>query len=230
MKLFIILHCCAAYKQFNWYYDNRIHNFGNIGIGGKFHSFMAPYSSKIIDKIAYNGMDIRLESVKNTKIYSNYENPRILDIGCGVGISTKSLKKIYPEANIYGIDCSISMLNNCEKKSGIKYIKNFAHKTSFMDNSFDIINSMFLFHEVPQLGRKELLNEIDRILCPGGLLNILDIRLKYTPNSFMLSGEPFLLDYLENFEEDLSSLKYQEVNKLNTNSKQFDKLYVKPFY
>ena len=40
-KILFILVSVEGYKQFNWYYDNRIHNFGNIGLGGKFHAFMA---------------------------------------------------------------------------------------------------------------------------------------------------------------------------------------------
>ena len=107
------------------------------------------------------------------------------------------------------------MLNNCPKYTNIKFEKQYVHKTTYPDNSVDFINCMFLFHEVPHFGRKEIFDEINRILVPGGYLNILDIRLSYEPNKFMLAGEPFLLDYLNNFNDELKSLPFEEVEKKN---------------
>lgn len=44
-----------------YYFDNRIHNLGNIGIKRKIHAEIAYFSTKIIDKLRYNGRDIRVE-------------------------------------------------------------------------------------------------------------------------------------------------------------------------
>ena len=86
---------------------------------------------------------------------------------------------------------------------------------------------MFLFHEVPREGRKDIFDEIIRILKPGGLLNILDIRLSYQPNVFMLAGEPFLMDYLNNFDNEINNLPFEELDKPVYDGKQLDKLFVK---
>ena len=222
-----IFRTVSAYKQHNWYYDNRIHNFGNVGLGGKLHAYMAPHTSKIIDRISYNNENIRLKSIYGCKSFVNDDKLKILDMGCGVGISTKSIELMYPRSYITGIDCSVSMLNNCPKYTSIDFKKGFVHKTKYDDNLFDFINCMFLFHEVPNNGRKDIFDEINRILKPGGYLNILDIRLNYEPNKFMLSGEPFLLDYLSNFENEINNIPFQNIDKKPVSDKQLDLLFKK---
>ena len=136
-KILFILVSVEGYKKFNWYYDNRIHNFGNIGLGGKFHAFMAPHTSKIIDRISYNNENIRLKSIYGCKSFVYNDKLKILDMGCGVGISTKSIEQMYPRSYIVGMDCSISMLNNCPKYTSIDFKKGFVHKTNYDDNLFD---------------------------------------------------------------------------------------------
>lgn len=39
-------------------YDPRIHNFGNVGLGGKIHASLARPITKLIDNAAYSGEDI----------------------------------------------------------------------------------------------------------------------------------------------------------------------------
>ena len=234
MRLYFLLITVSSYK-FNWYYNNNVHNFGNIGLGGKFHAFCAHRASRTIDMIAYNNENVRLKSLKKLEnIIPNNNNIDILDIGCGVGISTENILSVFPSANIIGIDCSVNMLNNCKTNNKITYIKDFAHKSKFANSSFDLINSMFLFHEVPREGRIQLLEECSRLLRPGGYLNIMDIRLNYKHNYFMLSGEPFLLDYLNYFEQDIKCSYFEEIN-INTNTddetkNRLDRLFVKPPY
>jgi hypothetical protein len=42
-----------------YWYDERIHTLGNIGFGGAVHAALAPLSTKVIDVLAYNGIDVR---------------------------------------------------------------------------------------------------------------------------------------------------------------------------
>ena len=55
----------TEYKE--WWYDPRIHNFGNIGLGGWIHSKIAPYATVFIDNNAYNGKDVRKCAAKKIK-------------------------------------------------------------------------------------------------------------------------------------------------------------------
>ena len=53
-----------------YWFDSRIHTLGNIGIGGGFHAATTPLFTKLIDDIAYKGIDIRQEVSKQSLSYS----------------------------------------------------------------------------------------------------------------------------------------------------------------
>jgi hypothetical protein len=42
-----------------YWFDSRIHTFGNIGVLGALHAAMAPLSTRLIDVLAYEGQDVR---------------------------------------------------------------------------------------------------------------------------------------------------------------------------
>ena len=234
MKLLALLGLGFAHSLSNskytgsWWFDQRIHNFGNIGVGGRFHAFCAPHASKLIDKISYNGINVRQKALENSQKNMKIYPENAVDLGCGVGVSSLAIIDTFPRTKVTGIDCSTAMLNKCPRDSKIIFEKQLAHQTNIPSNSVDLVNCMFFFHEIPQYGRIQLLQEIERILKPGGYLNILDISLSYVPNRAMLAGEPYLLDYLEYFGSDISatSLTRQEKETI-PNMNQFDMLFRK---
>jgi hypothetical protein len=48
-----------------YWYDQRIHTLGNVGFWGAVHAASAPASTKFIDIVAYDGMDVR-QKVRHT--------------------------------------------------------------------------------------------------------------------------------------------------------------------
>lgn len=42
-----------------YWFNNRIHTFGNTGFYGGFHAAMAPFATNLIDTNAYGGVDVR---------------------------------------------------------------------------------------------------------------------------------------------------------------------------
>ena len=48
-------------KKDKYWFDQRIHTVGNIGIGGGFHAWIAPFATRQIDRLAYGGLNLRLE-------------------------------------------------------------------------------------------------------------------------------------------------------------------------
>jgi len=73
------------------------------------------------------------------------------------------------------------------------------------DGSFDVVTSVFLFHELPARARQNVLGEVRRVLKPGGLLVIEDAAqlseasdLKLYLENFAASmNEPFFADYIQ---------------------------------
>ncbi len=92
-----------------YYYNSRIHNFGNVGLGGHLHSLLAPYATTMIDNKCYNSVNIRqlILSRYNQEFYKNHEKlPKIIDLCCGTGTSTAT--------NQLGIDTSEPMISTAK--------------------------------------------------------------------------------------------------------------------
>ena len=63
-----------------YWYDPRIHNWGNIGPLGFCHAFLAPLATWAIDQLSYGGMDVREVALAQIDA-----NSTVLDLCCGVG-------------------------------------------------------------------------------------------------------------------------------------------------
>jgi len=173
-----------------YYYDRRIHNFGNIGLGGKIHSLLAPYATKLIDDKCYNSVNIRqaILSNYNKDFYNKYERvPKLIDLCCGTGSSTST--------NQLGIDTSLPMLSAAKAKaklSNTQFIKGNAENYG-QPQEFDTATLMFAFHEMPNYAHHKIIKNAKKITKHDIL--IVDISPNYSPSKLMLSGEPYLLNY-----------------------------------
>jgi ubiquinone/menaquinone biosynthesis C-methylase UbiE len=181
-----------------YYYDSRIHNFGNIGLGGKIHSLLAPYATKLIDDKCYNSVNIRqaILSNYNQDFYNKYERvPKLIDLCCGTGSSTAT--------NQLGIDTSDEMLSVATlsvatlsaatlSAATTQFIKGNAENYG-QPQEFDTATLMFAFHEMPNYAHHKIIKNAKKITKHDIL--IVDISPNYSPSKLMLSGEPYLLNY-----------------------------------
>ena len=97
---------------------------------------------------------------------------RILDMGCGAGMSTLPLAAVFPEAEIYAIDIAAPMLRYAHARSEalgvpVHYAQRSAAATGYADGSFDLVISNLLLHEIPQKLTREILVECHRLLSSG---------------------------------------------------------------
>lgn len=210
-----VLSCLSSVNSFsmrNYPFHPKIHVLGNIGLGGKVHAKMARYITKLIDYNAYNKRNIRNEIYQ--ELIKDYdEHPYILDLCCGVGVSTPN------HENCVGVDTSIEMINEAKelnKKYKHNYIvgnaentyETYDFKQHFIDNynntnfsGFDIVTIFFAFHEIPQEARQDIILYHSRFA--KNKLVIVDIDPNYKPSPSMLYGEPYLFDYKANIKKDL---------------------------
>jgi 2-polyprenyl-3-methyl-5-hydroxy-6-metoxy-1,4-benzoquinol methylase len=166
--------------------DPRIHNVGN----GKLHAAIAPFATKLIDKLSYNGIDIRAK-VKAEYIY---EGDTVCDFCCGTGFSTQGV----------GIDTSEPMIH-VARETHSKETFVVANAETFGDaGQYDVVTIMFALHEVPQKSRIDILQNALRV-CKSRVV-VCDISRQKVPSAAMLSGEPYLLEYQKNIKEDLTSV------------------------
>ena len=171
-----------------YYYDRRIHNFGNIGLGGKIHSLLAPYATKLIDDKCYNSVNIRqsILSSYNQDFYNKHERvPKLIDLCCGTGSSTAT--------NQLGIDTSDEMLSAATLSAATtQFIKGNAENYG-QPQEFDTATLMFAFHEMPNYAHHKIIKNAKKITKHDIL--IVDISPNYSPSKLMLMGEPYLLNY-----------------------------------
>lgn len=89
-----------------------IHTLGNTGLGGAIHAVLAPIATKIIDAKAYGGRDIRKLISLQLRSQVEKRNARVIDLCCGVGMSTRALQNAFCDAEfVVGIDTSAEMIS-----------------------------------------------------------------------------------------------------------------------
>jgi len=108
------------------------------------------------------------------KMYPIKAGMNVLDIGCGTGAHLKLYQD--EKCNVFGIDLSESMLEVAKKKLGndadLKLCD--ATKTPFEDNTFNLILSSTVLHEMSQQVRVDVLTEAKRILKKDGRILLID--------------------------------------------------------
>jgi ubiquinone/menaquinone biosynthesis C-methylase UbiE len=107
---------------------------------------------------------------------------KILDLGCGNGMTTMALCAEVKNAHIVGIDIEPVMLKQYEawanrhksqfRESGILVNIRQSDALQFLKgceaSSFDVVVSGFVLHNLPQQVRGEIVKEIARVLRPNG--------------------------------------------------------------
>jgi SAM-dependent methyltransferase len=128
---------------------------------------------------------------KVLKPYYPQLNPqKILDMGCSVGHSTLPYAQAYPEAQVWGIDLGASLLRYATVRANglgqkVYFAQQNAEKTDFEDNSFDLVISHIIMHELPNPAKQRVFEESYRLLKTGGLMLHLDTLLYMCPSNPM---------------------------------------------
>lgn len=193
-----------------YWFDPRIHMFGNVGIGGRFHSFVAGPVTQWLDYSAYNNIDIRGEKLKQMR-----PGTHLCDLGCGVGRSTYRSELMGKFQRIVGVDTSNAMIDTAKwslrtrhKDAGcVEFAVDNAETYGRVDE-FNTTLVSFVLHEAPPRGRSNIIRNAIRI--SNEQVVIMDICPTYNPSTPMLLGEPFLLNYLEQIDRDISAVALSE--------------------
>lgn len=136
----------------------------------------------------------------------------VLDMGCGTGEQTHAYKRVWPEADVHALDCARPFVRYAHGAAedaglGIHFHELDAAETGFVDESFDFITSIIMFHETSAAQVPRILKECWRLLKPGGLVLHLDVPyhahriplIKQVTNDWQVryNGEPFWTGFVD---------------------------------
>ncbi|MEM9274263.1 MAG: methyltransferase domain-containing protein [Cyanobacteria bacterium P01_F01_bin.143] len=214
----------VANKQIQYpdYYVNSFHAYaeGNLSWQAAWEVESAAYAvhAKIWPEAGAKG-DAKLRQsyhqILQEQLITSPKN--IVDLGCGVGMSTLALQDIYPQAQITGVDLSpyflaVASYRASKGQNEINWLNVAAENTGLPDNSCDLVSACLMFHELPAIASQKIISEAQRILRPGGHLAIMDMNprsqtfAKMPPYILTLlkSTEPYLDQYFDlDFEKTL---------------------------
>ena len=121
---------------------------------------------------------------------------RILDLGCTVGHSTIPYVDAYPDAEIHAIDVAAPVLRYAQARAEslrkpIHFSQQNAESTNFEGGYFDLVVSHILIHETSSKAFRNIMNECQRLLAPGGWV----IHSETPPYKDMDPYDAFMLDW-----------------------------------
>lgn len=105
----------------------------------------------------------------------------VADLACGTGHYARAFARRLPETLIYGLDISLSMLNQARKKAQreglttIMFLRGDIYQLPFENESVDWVNCSGTLHLFPNLA--PIWREISRILSPSGVFTAMTITL-----------------------------------------------------
>ena len=103
----------------------------------------------------------------------------VLDLGCGTATLTVMLKQAHPDALVTGLDGDPAVLKIGQTKATKAAVQltldqGMAYDLPYPNGSFDRVVSSLMFHHLTTQDKQQTMNEVYRILRPGGRFLIVD--------------------------------------------------------
>ncbi|MEH1824092.1 MAG: class I SAM-dependent methyltransferase [Nostoc sp.] len=109
-----------------------------------------------------------------------HSDTQILDLCCGSGQTTQFLVKA--SQNVTGLDASPKSLQRARQNvPEASYVEAFAQEMPFADNLFDLVHISVALHEMQPQQLQKIINEVYRVLKPGGVFTLVDFHAPTNP-------------------------------------------------
>jgi ubiquinone/menaquinone biosynthesis C-methylase UbiE len=122
-----------------------------------------------------------VDAARRTLLYAADVQPhhRVLDVGCGTGSLAVLIKRLYPSVEVIALDPDPKALARGRKKAAragvsIRFDQGFAGALAYPDATFDRVFSSMMLHHLENDEKERMLQEVRRVLKPGGRLELLD--------------------------------------------------------
>ncbi|KAK9867234.1 hypothetical protein WJX84_008109 [Apatococcus fuscideae] len=146
------------------------------------------------------------------------EGTQVLEVACGTGRFGTFLKDTYPKMQLTCSDLSPFYLAQAREnheywrkmrqpslpmQEQTKFLQTAAEKIAAPDNSYDVVVSVYLFHELPGAVQREAAKEMARVCKPGGMVILTDStqlgdrpEWDATLGGFGNFNEPYYVNYI----------------------------------
>ena len=116
----------------------------------------------------------------------------VLDYGCGDGLMTSRVPRHFPRAAISGVDSSSKSIERALKRyPGIAFNCVQDSRLPFADGSTDLIFASGVFHHIPFAEHRPRLDEIFRVLKPGGAFALFELNPFNPFSAYVFLTSPF---------------------------------------
>jgi ubiquinone/menaquinone biosynthesis C-methylase UbiE len=147
----------------------------------EFDQYDRSYQKLVEDSMNFSGMshdyvtkvkaDLIIALAKER--FGSLENRRILDVGCGVGLSDTFL--IDQPWKVYGSDVSAKSVEQARQRNpAVEYAASDGSRLPYDDGSFDVCFTICVMHHVPPPAWTDFLREMRRVLKPEGIALVLE--------------------------------------------------------
>jgi ubiquinone/menaquinone biosynthesis C-methylase UbiE len=140
---------------------------------------------------------------------------KILEVGAGIGTAGFWVKLAYPGATLTVSDLSQPYLEVARQKlsniSRVEFVRAAAEALPFKDGTFDVVYSVFLFHELPEEIRRQAFIEMKRVLKPGGKFIAVDSLQSHDEKDLEPILQAFPRDYHEPFFRNYIDLPLEQI-------------------
>lgn len=126
---------------------------------------------------------------------------RFLEVAAGTGRTTRFVRLAFPKAKIAVTDLSEPYLKVAQSKLSqferLDFVQAQGEALPFQTEYFDAVYSVFLFHELPEEAREQVLLESRRVLKGSGILALVDSAQK----GDLLELDPILENFPKQYHE-----------------------------
>jgi SAM-dependent methyltransferase len=193
--------------QYPKYYTTSFHAYGEGNLGWE-PALEVESASKAVHSTLFGepnvaGDELLRESyhkILKPNLDQNLDQPtaKIVDIGCGAGLSTEALQALFPAAQVTGLDLSpyflaVARYRTAQTNPQLQWLHAAGEATTLPDQSVDLVSCSLIFHELPQKAAIAIFREAKRILKPGGHFAMMDMKPYIL--TLLKSTEPYLDQY-----------------------------------
>lgn len=139
------------------------------------------YSDEVSASVSFSGQDVEFFARckadhlvdLSRRHLGDLERMRVLDVGCGVGVTDAALGGVFGE--LHGVDVSGEAVARAGLDNpAVNYAVFDGHRLPYPDGAFDMAFTICVLHHVETPDRLAFTREMTRVVRPGGIVAVFE--------------------------------------------------------